>query len=661
MPLEDGRTRVVIENVTPRVNDGAFPIKRVVGDAVMVEADVFADGHDAISCALLYKKEGAAEWIEVPMEPLINDRWRASFTVQELGRYLYTVTGWVDHYKSWSHALEKRVQANQDITVDLIIGADMIAAAGRNAPPQEAALHAIYAESVRAGGPEGIARASSSELASMMRRNAERNYAGTGEQPFVVLVDRERARFGAWYECFPRSTSPVPGRHGTFKDLEARLPYIASMNFDVLYLPPVHPIGRSFRKGPNNTTIVAAGDPGSPWAIGAAEGGHKAIHPELGTLDDFRHLVRAAADHGLELAMDIAFQCAPDHPYVLEHPEWFRRRPDGTIQYAENPPKKYQDIYPFDFETPQWRELWEELKSVVQFWVDQGVRIFRVDNPHTKSFPFWEWLIVEIKRGCPEAIFLAEAFTRPKVMQRLAKVGFTQSYNYFPWRNTKWELTQYLTELTQTAVKDYMGPNLWPNTPDILTEYLQFGGRPAHMARFILAATLGPSYGIYGPAFELCDNRPLAPGREEYLDSEKYEIRAWDIDRADSLHGLIAQVNRIRHENPAFRANHNLRFHDVDNEQIIAYSKSSVDGTNEVLVVVNLDPHYKQSGFITLPLEELGVDPRQPYQAHDLLTDARYLWHGARNFVELNPQTVPAHIFVIRRKVRTEHDFDYYL
>ena len=661
MPLEDGRTRVVIENVTPRVNDGAFPIKRVVGDAVMVEADVFADGHDAISCALLYKKEGAAEWIEVPMEPLINDRWRASFTVQELGRYLYTVTGWVDHYKSWSHALEKRVQANQDITVDLIIGADMIAAAGRNAPPQEAAWHAIYAESVRAGGPEGIARASSSELASMMRRNAERNYAGTGEQPFVVLVDRERARFGAWYECFPRSTSPVPGRHGTFKDLEARLPYIASMNFDVLYLPPVHPIGRSFRKGPNNTTIVAAGDPGSPWAIGAAEGGHKAIHPELGTLDDFRHLVRAAADHGLELAMDIAFQCAPDHPYVLEHPEWFRRRPDGTIQYAENPPKKYQDIYPFDFETPQWRELWEELKSVVQFWVDQGVRIFRVDNPHTKSFPFWEWLIVEIKRGCPEAIFLAEAFTRPKVMQRLAKVGFTQSYNYFPWRNTKWELTQYLTELTQTAVKDYMGPNLWPNTPDILTEYLQFGGRPAHMARFILAATLGPSYGIYGPAFELCDNRPLAPGREEYLDSEKYEIRAWDIDRADSLHGLIAQVNRIRHENPAFRANHNLRFHDVDNEQIIAYSKSSVDGTNEVLVVVNLDPHYKQSGFITLPLEELGVDPRQPYQAHDLLTDARYLWHGARNFVELNPQTVPAHIFVIRRKVRTEHDFDYYL
>ena len=661
MPLEDGRTRVVIENVTPRVNDGAFPIKRVVGDAVMVEADVFADGHDAISCALLYKKEGAAEWIEVPMEPLINDRWRASFTVQELGRYLYTVTGWVDHYKSWSHALEKRVQANQDITVDLIIGADMIAAAGRNAPPQEAAWHAIYAESVRAGGLEGIARASSSELASMMRRNAERNYAGTGEQPFVVLVDRERARFGAWYECFPRSTSPVPGRHGTFKDLEARLPYIASMNFDVLYLPPVHPIGRSFRKGPNNTTIVAAGDPGSPWAIGAAEGGHKAIHPELGTLDDFRHLVRAAADHGLELAMDIAFQCAPDHPYVLEHPEWFRRRPDGTIQYAENPPKKYQDIYPFDFETPQWRELWEELKSVVQFWVDQGVRIFRVDNPHTKSFPFWEWLIVEIKRGCPEAIFLAEAFTRPKVMQRLAKVGFTQSYNYFPWRNTKWELTQYLTELTQTAVKDYMGPNLWPNTPDILTEYLQFGGRPAHMARFILAATLGPSYGIYGPAFELCDNRPLAPGREEYLDSEKYEIRAWDIDRADSLHGLIAQVNRIRHENPAFRANHNLRFHDVDNEQIIAYSKSSVDGTNEVLVVVNLDPHYKQSGFITLPLEELGVDPRQPYQAHDLLTDARYLWHGARNFVELNPQTVPAHIFVIRRKVRTEHDFDYYL
>jgi starch synthase (maltosyl-transferring) len=661
MPEPDGRTRVIIENITPRVDDGAFPIKRVVGDTVIVEADVFTDGHDEISCVLLYRKEGAPEWSEAPMEPLVNDRWQGSFEVQELGRYLYTVSGWVDRFKSWSHSLAKRVEANQDVTIDLIIGAEMIATAGRHAPPKEAGWHELYAESVRNGGSDGINRALSAELADLMRRHAVRFFARTWEHPFGVVVDRERVRFGAWYELFPRSTSPVPGCHGTFKDLEARLPYVASMNFDVLYLPPIHPIGRIFRKGRNNSPVAGPDDPGSPWAIGSAEGGHKAVHPELGTLDDFRHLLGAAAQHGLELALDIAFQCAPDHPYVTEHPEWFRKRPDGTIQYAENPPKKYQDIYPFDFETEQWRELWAELKSVVQFWVDQGVRIFRVDNPHTKSFPFWEWLIAEIKRDYPEAIFLAEAFTRPKVMQRLAKSGFAQSYNYFPWRNTKWEITQYLTELTQTNVKEYFGPNLWPNTPDILPEYLQFGGRPAHMARLVLAATLGPSYGIYGPAFELCENRPLAPGREEYLNSEKYEIKTWDLDRPDSLRGLISRVNQIRHENPAFRANHNLCFHEVDNEQIIAYSKSDEDRTNEVLVVVNLDPHYKQSGFISLPLEELGLDPRQPYQAHDLLTDARYLWHGERNYVELDPQIVPAHIFVIRRKVRTEHDFDYYL
>jgi starch synthase (maltosyl-transferring) len=659
--VEDGRTRVIIENVTPRVDDGTFPIRRIVGDTVTVEADVFTDGHDAISCALLYKKEGGVEWTEVPMEPLVNDRWQGAFKVQELGRYLYTVSAWVDRFKTWSRALAKRVEANQDVTIELIIGAEMIAEAGKHAPPKQAAWHEIYAESVQAGGPDGIARALSAELASLMRRHAVRLFAVTYQQELGIVVDRELARFGAWYELFPRSTSPVPGRHGTFKDLEARLPYVAGMGFDVLYLPPIHPIGRAFRKGRNNSTTAGPDDPGSPWAIGSAEGGHKAVHPELGTLDDFRHLMRTAAQYGLELALDIAFQCAPDHPYVTEHPEWFRKRPDGTIQYAENPPKKYRDIYPFDFETEQWRELWEELKSVVLFWVDQGVRTFRVDNPHTKSFPFWEWLIAEIKRECPEAIFLAEAFTRPKVMQRLAKSGFTQSYNYFPWRNTKWELSQYLTELTQTEVKEYMGPNLWPNTPDILPEYLQFGGRPAHMARLVLAATLGPSYGIYGPVFELCENRPLAPGREEYLDSEKYEIRTWDLDRPDSLRGLIAKVNQIRRDNPAFRANHELRFHDVDNEQIIAYSKTSEDRSNEVLVVVNLDPHHKQSGFITLALEDLGLDPRQPYQAHDLLTDARYLWHGARNYVELNPQTVPAHIFVIRRKVRTEHDFDYYL
>jgi starch synthase (maltosyl-transferring) len=671
VPERDGRTRVIVEDVTPRVDNGEFPVKRVVGDTVIVEADVFTDVHDALSCALLYR-HGSGDWVEVHMERLVGtgqsgDRWRGSFEVQEIGQYSFRVLGWVDHFKTWARDLTKRVDANQDVSVDLIIGADLVAAAAKNAPQQEAVWHEVYAQSVRNGGPDGVARALSPELANLMRRHATRAHAAMSEPILGITVDRERARFGAWYELFPRSTSPVTGRHGTFKDVIARLPYIASMSFDVLYLPPIHPIGRSFRKGPNNTTTAGPDDPGSPWAIGAAEGGHKAIHPELGTLEDFRELVNAAARHGIELALDIAFQCAPDHPYVAEHPEWFRRRPDGTIQYAENPPKKYQDIYPFDFETEQWRKLWDELKSVVQFWVDQGVRIFRVDNPHTKAFPFWEWLIADIKRGCPEAIFLAEAFTRPKVLQRLAKIGFTQSYNYFPWRNTKWEVTQYLTELTQTEVREYLGPSLWPNTPDILTEYLQYGGRSAHIARFVLAATLGPTYGIYGPVFELCENRPLAVGREEYLDSEKYQIRTWDIARPGSLHGIIARVNQIRRDNPAFRANHNLRFHDVTgpegsaNDQIIAYSKSSIDGANEVLVVVNLDPHHRQSGFITLPLEELRLDPWQPYQAHDLLTDARYLWHGSRNYVELDPATIPAHIFVIRRKVRTEHDFDYYL
>jgi starch synthase (maltosyl-transferring) len=661
MQPEEGRNRVIIEGVTPEVDGGRFPIKRIIGDETVVEADILADGHDALSCALLYRKKGEAKWTEVPMEPLGNDRWRASFRVQEQGVFCYTVRGWIDHFKTWSRDLAKRVQAEQDVSVDLLIGAELVERASQQAVQLDKEWLSTFAKALQAGGAGGAQHALSPELARLMTINGERRFTTTYDKELEIVVDRERARFGAWYELFPRSTSNVPGRHGTFKDLEKRLPYVASMGFDVLYLPPIHPIGKSFRKGRNNSVVADPSDPGSPWAIGSAEGGHKAIHPELGTLDDFRHLIKTAAQYHLEVALDIAFQCAPDHPYVTEHPEWFRQRPDGTIQYAENPPKKYQDIYPFDFETEQWRELWEELKSIVQFWVDQGVRIFRVDNPHTKPFALWDWLIAEIKRDCPEALFLAEAFTRPKALYGLAKRGFTQSYNYFPWRNTKWELTQYLTELTQTQVREFMIPNLWLNTPDILTEHLQFGGRPAFMARFILGATLGSSYGIYGPAFELCENRPVAPGREEYLDSEKYEIKNWDVNQPGSLRELIGKVNRIRRENPAFRANINLHFHDVDNEQIIAFSKTDEEQTNEVLVVVNLDPHYKQSGFITLPLENLGLDPRQPYQAHDLLTEARYIWHGIRNYVELNPQTIPAHIFVIRRKVRTEHDFDYYL
>ena len=655
------RNRVIIEGVTPEIDGGRFPIKRIVGDETVVEADVLADGHDALSCTLLYRKAADEGWNEAPMEALGNDRWRAAFTTTEMGRWFYTVQGWIDPFKTWRRDLKKRVDAGQDIRVDLLIGAKLVEEAYQHADKTDKSWLATYTESLKAGGEDAPRHAMSPELDRLMARYAPRRFATTYDRQLEIVVDRERARFGAWYEMFPRSCSMEKGQHGTFKDVEKRLPYIAEMGFDVLYLPPIHPIGASFRKGRNNTTTPAAGDPGSPWAIGSAEGGHKAIHPQLGTAEDFRRLVQAAAGYGIELALDIAYQCAPDHPYVEEHPGWFRHRPDGTIQYAENPPKKYQDIYPFDFETEQYEALWMELKSVVQHWAEQGVRIFRVDNPHTKPFPFWEWLIPEIKKDYPEAIFLAEAFTRPKALYGLAKRGFTQSYNYFPWRNTKWELTEYMKELTRSEVSEYMCANLWPNTPDILTEYLQFGGRPAFMARFILAATLGTSYGIYGPAFELCENTAIAPGKEEYLHSEKYEIKNWDLDQPDSLRDLIGKVNRIRHENPAFQTNHDLRFHEVDNRDIIAYSKSSHDGTNRVLVVVNLDPHYKQSGFITLPLEELGLEPRQPYQAHDLLTDARYLWHGERNYVELNPLTVPAHIFVIRRKVSTEHDFDYYL
>jgi len=433
------------------------------------------------------------------------------------------------------------------------------------------------------------------------------------------------------------------------------------MGFDVLYLPPIHPIGKTHRKGRNNSAVCAPDDVGSPWAIGSPEGGHKAVHPSLGTVQDFRRLVAKAKEQGLEIALDIAFQCSPDHPYVREHRNWFRERPDGSVQYAENPPKKYEDIFPFDFETGAWRELWEELKSILEFWIGTGVRIFRVDNPHTKPYAFWEWLIGEIQKVHPDVLFLSEAFTRPKVMYRLAKVGFTQSYTYFAWRNSKRELTEYFTELARPPVRDFLRPNLWPNTPDILTEPLQYGGRPVFMARLVLAATLGASYGIYGPAFERCESRAIAPGKEEYLDSEKYQIRHWEIDREDSLSEFIGRVNRIRRENPALQSDDRLAFHPVDNDQLIAYSKATPDLSNIVLTVVNLDPHHTQSGWIDLPLERLGLDPAVPFQGHDLLGGGRYLWHGRRIYLELRPRETPAHILRLRRKVRTERDFDYFL
>ncbi len=664
MTTIDGWSRVAIAKLTPRIDGGRFPIKRIVGDRVIVEAEIVADGHDLVGAVLLHRREAETAWTEVPMESLGDDRFRAAFRVTELGRHQYTIKAWVDRFHSWARDLGKRLDAGQDVTVELQIGIALIeTAAGRAEAARARADARALARTVtrlRAGGTELAADALDPDLAALMARHGERPFATVHDPELTVVVDREKARFGAWYELFPRSCAPVRGRHGTLRDVEARLPYVESMGFDVLYLPPIHPIGRVNRKGPNNTERSRKRDPGSPWAIGSTEGGHTAVHPELGTLEDLRHLREAAEARGIELALDIAFQCAPDHPYASEHPEWFRQRPDGTIQYAENPPKKYQDIYPFDFETEAWQALWTELLEVVRFWAREGIRIFRVDNPHTKPFDFWEWLIAEVKREHPDAIFLAEAFTRPAVLYRLAKLGFTQSYNYFPWRNTKEELTDYLTELTSTEVTEFFGPNLWPNTPDILTEYLQFGGRAGFATRAVLAATLGPSYGLYGPAFEQCVAEPLAPGKEEYLDSEKYQIHHWDLEAEGNLSDLLARLNRIRNENPAFRQNHQLRFHRIDNPELIAYSKSSPDGTNQVLVVVNLDPHHVQSGFVELPIDELGLDPVRPYQVHDLLSDSRYLWHGRRNYVELHPDRDQANVFAIRRWTHTEADFDYF-
>ncbi len=663
--LESGkaRKRVVIEGVKPEIDGGRFPIKRTVGDRLRVEADIVTDGHDVIAAQLLYRREQDADWLAVSMQPLVNDRWQGEFPVQELGRYRYALQAWVDRFRTWQRDLQKKVDAGQDVTVELLVGAGFIEEVQGRAPKAAARKLGDRAKILRGEGSleEKLAAGLQPELTRLMGRYPDARFITLYDRNLTVVVDPVKARYGTWYEMFPRSCAAVPGVHGTFKDCEARLPYIAGMSFDILYLPPIHPIGVTNRKGKNNQPVAAPGDVGSPWAIGAAAGGHKAVDPQLGTLEDFRHFVARAREVNLEVALDIAFQGSPDHPYVKEHPNWFRWRPDNTVQYAENPPKKYEDIYPFDFETEDWQELWEEFKSIVVFWIEQGVHIFRVDNPHTKPFHFWEWLITNIKKDHPEVFFLAEAFTRPKAMYRVAKLGFSQSYNYFAWRNTKGELTQYLTELTRTEVREYFRPNLWPNTPDILPEYLQFGGRPAFMIRLVLAATLGASYGIYGPCFELFESQPREPGSEEYLNSEKFELKHWDIERPDSLKDFIARVNRIRRENAALQCDWNLDFYPIDNEQLICYAKFSEDGANIILMVVNLDPHHTQGGWLELPLVELGLDPGQPYQVHDLLGEARFLWHGPRNYVELNPKVAPASIFRLRRRVRTERDFDYYL
>ncbi|HUP48036.1 MAG TPA: alpha-1,4-glucan--maltose-1-phosphate maltosyltransferase [Thermoanaerobaculia bacterium] len=659
----DGRRRVIIEGIIPSVDDGRFAAKRAVGDVVTVEADIFADGHDLISAVVLHRHESEKEPSEVRMLPLVNDRWTAQFTVEKLGFHLFTIEGWIDHFLTWHRDLKKRVDAGvtgKDLEVQLLIGLEMIrAAAGRAAARDRRKLESFLA-TLQSDEPveEKIEDIWSEDLLALMWRSAERKFVTRHFCELPIEIDRRIAAFSTWYELFPRSTAAEPGLHGTFADVEKQLPRIARMGFDVLYLPPVHPIGVTFRKGRNNRPTPEEGDAGSPWAIGGVEGGHTAVHAQLGTLADFERLVRAASGHGIEIALDIAFQASPDHPSVKEHPEWFQMRPDGTIQYAENPPKKYQDIYPFYFESEAWKELWEELREVFRFWAARGVRIFRVDNPHTKPLPFWHWVIGKLKQENPELVFLAEAFTRPKIMYWLAKAGYSQSYTYFAWRNTKWELTEYFREITRPPVSDYFRPNAWPNTPDILTEYLQYGGRPAFTIRLVLAATLSANYGVYGPPFERFVHVPRETGSEEYLDSEKYEVKHWPPTN-DDLTEFMALVNRIRRENPALQQNTTLRFHQTDNEQIICYSKTAAE--NVIICVVSVDPHNTHSGWIDLDLGAMGLETGRPFQVHDLLSGARHTWQGARNYVQLNPHVVPAQIFRIRRRVRTERDFEYYL
>jgi len=658
----EGRKRIVIENVKPEIDGGVYPIKRVTGEKVRVTADILADGHDSITARVLYKWSGDREWKEAPMYFIENDSWSGEFTVDKTGCYMYTIEGWVDHFRTWQRDTKKKADAGLKIEVEILIGLQYIKEASERAKGKDQGRLEGFSASLQKeeDALKAVSLALGEELSELMERYPDKRFATRYEKELSVVVDRQKALFSTWYECFPRSVPGKSGRHGTFQDCERILPELARMGFDVLYLPPIHPIGRTNRKGKNNSPAAAQDDVGSPWAIGSEEGGHTAIHPELGTFEDFVRLIDKAKEHKIEIAMDIAFQCSPDHPYVKEHPSWFRWRPDGTIQYAENPPKKYEDIFPINFETEDWKVLWKELKGVVLFWIEKGVRILRVDNPHTKSFPFWEWVIKEIKRDYPETIFLSEAFTRPKVMYRLAKIGFTQSYTYFTWRNTMKEFIDYLSELTRTDVREYFRPNFWPNTPDILAEHLQYGGRPVFMIRLILAATLSSNYGIYGPPYELCVSEAL-PGKEEYLDSEKYEIRDWDWDKPGNLKDFISRVNRVRRENPALQTIWNLKFYETENDRLLFYGKATEDLSNIILVVLNLDPYHTQSGWVHVPVGELQIDPQQPYLVHDLLGDDKYIWHGERNYVELDPHIIPARIFRLRKRLKKETDFDYFM
>ncbi len=668
-PLSSGPNRVIIEKVEPSCEGGLFPVKRVIGDPVDASAHIFADGHDTIRALLRVRRLGNSEWSEIPLESLPNDEWKTRFYPEEIGIHEFSICAWIDRFFSWQDGFRKKVESAQTLNVELGTGVELVEdLQGRAKTDSRETLRQMAALLRESGVPMGekIHLLLGEELSALARSFPDRVHQ-TVLPTREIWVERKRAAFSSWYEFFPRSFAKTPGQHGTFEEAHSMLENVASLGFNVVYLPPIHPIGRTHRKGKNNSLEATPMDVGSPWAIGSEKGGHKAIHPALGTLKDFRDFVWKAGELGMEVAMDVAFQCSPDHPYVNEHPEWFKWRPDGTVQFAENPPKKYEDIIPFDFECGTWRELWEELKSVFEYWIQCGVRVFRVDNPHTKPFEFWRWAIREIKTVYPDVLFLAEAFTRPKLKYRLGKSGFTQGYTYFTWRNTKEELESYITELCAPELREIFWPNFWPNTPDILPEVLQYGGRPAFVQRLILAATLSSNYGMYGPAFEQCLHQAF-PGKEEYNYSEKYEIKSWNLSAPGNLCSIIRRINHIRRDHPALQRTFNIRFVETDNPQLIAYIKHDPGGLDIILTVVNLDPYNEQTGWIVIPLEDYGIDPGHPFLVQDLLPEtggdmprANYLWNGARNFIKLNPHACPGHIFRIFRKQRHEQDFDYWL
>lgn len=648
-------SRVVLTWVKPKVDDGRWPVKRSIGEDVMVRAGLIVDGHDKISAELFYRHQDGEEHVR-RMQLQYNDEYIASFSIRALGRYFYRVRAWVDQFATWQDQFKRRVDGGDseyEILGELKVGAVLVRQAADEAPDGDAKQLKSYADAFEEGVVEKALEPHVLELVQASDPRAGAIVSDTYE----LHADPALTRFAAWYELFPRSAGKGENEHATLDDAAGLLPRIKELGFDIVYLPPIHPIGATHRKGKDNAAAAKSGEPGSPWAIGSAEGGHKAVHPALGGMGAFDRFVERADALDLRVALDIAYQTSPDHPYVKSHPEWFKQRPDGTIRYAENPPKKYQDVYPLNFESSAWPALWEELKSVFEFWIDRGVRIFRVDNPHTKPFAFWEWCIGELRREHPDVIFLAEAFSRPKIMYQLAKLGFNNSYTYFTWRNTKEELIEYCRELYETEIGEFFRPNFWPNTPDILHEYLVHGGRPAHVIRLVLASTLSSAYGIYGPPYEHVDNIQH-PQREEYANNEKYEVRIWNWNDPHSLQPLIKRINRIRRENPALQFMRNLKFHQTDSPHLLAYSKKR--DHNLILVVVNLDPYHEQQGRLHFPLTDLEIPENRPFEVHDLLGGERYYWSGPDQFIRLNPHVSPAHVFRVHVRTTKEWDFDYY-